>query len=184
MLKKWQFWAVVAAISSLVGLFTFGFTTDPKFVKSPLVGRPAPGFNLQPLAGGEPLSLRDLRGTPVVLNFWASWCVACRDEAAVLEAGHLRHEKEAGSIRVIGIAVQDTPEEAMAFARRYGKTYFLGLDNYSGEISLNYGLYGVPETFFIDREGIVRFKQVGAVTTEIMRREVEKLIAAGTGGSR
>ena len=181
MLKKWQFWAVVAAITSLVGLFAFGFTTDPKLVKSPLVGRPAPGFTVQPLAGGEPLSLRDVRGTPVVLNFWASWCLACRDEAAVLQAVHLRYEKEVGSIRVIGIAVQDTPEKAMAFARSYGKTYFLGLDSSSGEISLNYGLYGVPETFFIDREGIVRFKQIGAVTTEIMRREVEKLL---TGGSR
>lgn len=176
MLKKWQFWAVLAGILSMVGLFVFGFTTDPKFVKSPLLDRPAPAFTVTRLGGSEQLSLADLRGKPVVLNFWASWCAACREEAAILQATHLRYEKEAGKIRVIGIAIQDTEKKALAFAKRFGKTYFLAMDDTKGTISLNYGLYGVPETFFIDGQGIIRFKHVGAVTEELVRRYLDSLL--------
>lgn len=164
MLSSWKFWAVLAGIAVVVGLFTYGFTVDPKFVQSPLVGGPAPPFRVAGLEGRPPLSLNDLRGTPVVLNFWASWCVACRDEAAILQEAHLRYEKEADLLRVVGIAIQDTPEKAVAFAKRFGKTYYLGLDTPSGEASLAYGLYGVPETFLLAADGTVLDKRIGPVT--------------------
>lgn len=164
MIGSWKFWSVLAAIAVIVGLFAYGFTVDPKLVQSPLIGKPAPDFTVTRLGGGETLNLAALRGTPVILNFWASWCVACRDEAALLEQAHRRFGLEAGKLRVIGIAIQDTPEAARAFAERFGKTYFLALDNTAGDIALSYGLYGVPETFFIDGEGIIRYKQVGPVT--------------------
>jgi cytochrome c biogenesis protein CcmG/thiol:disulfide interchange protein DsbE len=177
LLKSWKFWAVMGALAALVGLFTFGFTTDPKYVASPLVGKPAPTFAVAQLNGKGRVSLAELKGTPVILNFWASWCVACRDEASVLQAAHLKFEQGEHRVRVIGIAIQDTPDQALGFAKRFGKTYFLGLDTPRGEISLNYGLYGVPETFFIDGKGRVRAKHVGAVTDAAFRREVEHLLA-------
>ena len=177
MMRSWKFWAALVAVVGLVVMFSYGLTVDPKLVKSPLLEQPAPAFTVTRLNGTETLSLTDLRGKPVVLNFWASWCVACREEARLLQAAYLDLDKDKGRVRVIGIAIQDTPEAAQAFADRYGKTYFLALDNKAGEISLNYGLYGVPETFFIDARGIIRFKKVGAVTHGDIYGYVEKMNA-------
>ena len=177
MLISWKFWVVMAAIAGLTGLFVFGFTVNPKLVLSPLVERPAPGFAVTELNTGQPLDLESLKGTPFLLNFWASWCVACRDEARLLEAAHRRWGQD-GKFRVIGIAVQDQPEEARKFARRFGKTYFLALDNSAGDISLNYGLYGVPESFFVDAQGIIRYKQIGAMTEQVLSEQIPKLIVS------
>jgi cytochrome c biogenesis protein CcmG/thiol:disulfide interchange protein DsbE len=173
-LRSWKFWSVMGGIAALVALFTFGFTTDPKKVPSPLVGLPASSFQVRQLNGTEQLSLAGLRGKPVLLNFWASWCVACREEAAILQQAHLTYEKERGVLRVIGIAIQDKPEPALAFARKYGKTYFLALDNEQGDIGLAYGLYGVPETFFINAQGIIVCKKIGPVTPEWIRDYAER----------
>lgn len=176
MFKSWKFWAVMGVIAGVSGLFFYGFTLDPKLVKSPLLNKPAPEFTMPLLGQNKSLSLKDLRGKPVILNFWASWCQACKAEALVLQAAYLRYDKGQQKIRVIGVAIQDKPKDAIAFAKRYGKTYTLGLDNEAGDISLSYGLYGVPETFFIDGKGIIRFKHVGAVTTEIIKKRVEKML--------
>ena len=175
MLRSWIFWSVLAGIAVVVGLFSYGFTVDPKLVRSPLIGKPAPDFTVTRLGGSDTLHLAELRGTPVILNFWASWCVACRDEAALLEEAHQRYELQEGAVKVIGIAIQDTPQAAMAFAKKFGKTYFLGLDNVEGDISISYGLYGVPETYFIDAQGIIRDKQVGAVTRKGIAAQVRAL---------
>ncbi len=96
----------------------------------------------------------------------------------MLEAAHRRYGEHPERFRVIGIAVQDEREAARKFARRFGKTYFLALDNPAGDIALNYGLYGVPETFFVDAEGIIRYKQVGALTREVVEEQVQKLLAS------
>jgi cytochrome c biogenesis protein CcmG/thiol:disulfide interchange protein DsbE len=168
----------MGAIASLVLLLAKGFDYNPKLVPSPLVGRPAPAFEVQQINGTGRVSLADLKGTPFILNFWASWCVACRDEARVLQQAHLSYEKDQKRIRVIGIAIQDTQVPALSFARQFGKTYFLALDDASGDIGLNYGLYGVPETFFVDANGIIQFKQIGPVTTEIIKKEVARITAA------
>lgn len=180
MMRSWIFWISIGAIVGVVGMFAYGLTIDPKLVKSPLLGQPAPDWNVTRLQGDVALGLRELRGKPLVLNFWASWCVACREEAVILQQAHLEFEKAQGRIRVVGIAIQDTPEKAMAFARKFGKTYFLGLDNAEGEISLNYGLYGVPETFFIDAKGIVRIKKVGAVTREDIENFMNQVVGEET----
>ena len=177
MLRSWKFWAVMIAIGAMTGLFVFGFTVDPKLVKSPLVNNPALGFAVTELNSGEALSLASLKGTPFLLNFWASWCVACRDEAHLLEETHRKYGQDPRAFRVIGIAVQDTPKAARDFARRFGKTYYLALDNEAGDVSLNYGLYGVPESFFVDGEGIIRYKQIGALKPDVIDREVPALLA-------
>ena len=177
MLTSWKFWLVMVAIAGLTGLFIYGFTVNPKLVKSPLVQRPAPGFAITDFNTGERLTLESLRGTPFLLNFWASWCVACRDEAHLLEAAHRRWGQD-GKFRVIGIAIQDTPDAARQFAKRFGKTYFLALDDTEGDVSLNYGLYGVPESFFVDAKGIIRYKQIGAMTEQVLAEQIPKLIAS------
>jgi cytochrome c biogenesis protein CcmG/thiol:disulfide interchange protein DsbE len=173
-IKSWKFWAVMGVLAALVAMFTYGFTTDPKLVPSPLVGKPAPAFGVAQLNGTGRVSLADLKGTPVILNFWASWCVACREEAGVLEAAHLKFEQGEHRVRVIGIAIQDTPDQALAFAKRFGKTYFLALDNAKGDIGLSYGLYGVPETFFIDAGGIIVCKKIGPVTPQWIEERVQQ----------
>lgn len=181
MLASWKFWAAIGVLAGLVALFTFGFTKDPKLVPSPLVGKSAPPFQVDRINGPGRISLADLKGTPVILNFWASWCVACRDEAALLQAAYVKYDQGQHKVRVIGIAIQDTPDKALAFARHFGKTYFLGLDNAQGDISLSYGLYGVPETFFINGDGWIHCKQIGPLTGQRIDEEVAKLPGAAKG---
>ncbi len=176
MLNSWKFWTVMGFIGGFVALMAFGFTKNPRIMKSPLVGRAAPSFEITEMNTGESLSSAALKGTPYLLNFWASWCAACRDEAPYLKAAHDKYEKGRGGFRVIGIAIQDTLEKANAFARRFGKKYYLAMDNQQGDISLNWGLYGVPETFFVDGQGIISHKHIGALTWEVTQREVERLL--------
>ena len=173
---NWKFWTVMSAIIGVVGLLAFGFTKNPKLVKSPLVGTLAPAFKITEMNTGEALGSTALQGTPYLLNFWASWCAACRDEAPFLKGAHEKYEKARRNFRVIGIAIQDTPEKANAFARRFGKKYFLAMDNQRGDVSLNWGLYGVPETFFVDARGIITHKHIGALTWKVTQREVERLL--------
>ena len=175
---SWKFWAAWAMIGGLIGLFAFGFTTDPKLVPSPLIGKPARSFDLQLLNGTQTVSLEDFRGKPLVLNFWASWCVECRSEASELEAFHQEHSAKGDAV-VVGVAIQDTVDQAQAFAQRFGKTYLLGLDNEAGQIALDYGIYGVPETFIIDANGVIRTKQVGGVTRAWLDQQLEKLAQEG-----
>ena len=133
MWKSWKFWTVWAILGGLIGLFAFGFTTDPKKVPSPLIGHEAPNFQLINLWSGESVELSALRGKPIVLNFWASWCVECQQEAHILEAFHKRYgETVPPQVHILGVAIQDKSAQAQAFARRFNKTYFLGLDNTNG----------------------------------------------------
>lgn len=180
MWKSWKFWSVWAVLGGLIGLFAFGFTTDPKKVPSPLIGHEAPNFELVNLWNGQSVDLHALRGKPVILNFWASWCLECRSEAHILEAFHQRYGRlDSPQVHILGVAIQDTAEQAQAFAKQFNKTYFLGLDNTAGNIALEYGIYGVPETFFIDSQGQIRFKQIGGVTAELMQQKVDELLGQG-----
>ncbi len=173
--KSWKFWTISSGILCFIALLAYGFTTDPKNVPSPWIGKAAPEFTVTHLDGQQKLSLSDLRGKPVVLNFWGSWCPSCRDEAHVLEAFYQNYSVQQDQVHVIGIAFQDTIEKAQAFAQRFRKTYFLALDSPSGDITLDYGIYGAPETFFIDKAGIIQHKHVGAVTPQILEEQFSKL---------
>lgn len=136
--------------------------------------RPAPDFSLPILVNGaalgrrdgEPLALSELRGRPVVVNFWASWCVPCKREAPRLEAAWQRHRR--GGLVMLGVDVKDLTQDALAFVRRYGQKYPSVRDK-SDDASEAYGLTGVPETFFVDRQGRV----VAHVLGEISSRQLE-----------
>ncbi|HXH82438.1 MAG TPA: TlpA disulfide reductase family protein [Candidatus Tectomicrobia bacterium] len=173
MTRAWR-WLLPAAALPVLALLAYGFRVDPRDVPSPLVGRPAAAFTLTSF-DGAPVRLDEHRGKVVVLNFWASWCYpACYEEAPVLERGW-RAYRDRG-VAVLGVDIQDKEERARAFLRDFGLTFPNAPDPH-GKVSVDYGVYGVPETFFIDRAGRIRAKHVGAVTEAVFRQHVEALLA-------
>ena len=153
--------------ASLLVLLIYGmfFASNPSQIPTPQIGKKAYPFTTRTF-DGEPISLEQFRGKPVVLNFWASWCISCKTEARILEAAH-QHFTPKGAV-FIGIAINDTREASLAFIRRFGKTYLLAPDGKTGDISLDYGVTAVPETFLIDKNGIIQNKIMGAVSMEIL----------------
>jgi cytochrome c biogenesis protein CcmG/thiol:disulfide interchange protein DsbE len=168
-------WLIPLAVLPVLGLLAYGFWTDPKGeVKSPLIGRPAAPFTL-PTFAGTPVALEGLRGRVVVVNFWASWCVpACYEEAPVLQQAWRDDEKR--GVTLVGINVQDKDEAARQFMEQFGFTFPNAMD-VGGKVAVDYGVYGVPETFFIDRKGRIRERKVGAITDEVFRGHLERLLA-------
>lgn len=163
---------LLAGVAGALALLTINIAGPRTAVDTPIVGRPAPAFDLETLDGGR-LSVADLRGSPVVVNFWASWCIPCREEAPLLTAA--AEEYEAQGLRVVGIVYQDSPQSARDFMGRYGQTY-PGLVDPDGRTAIDYGVFGIPETFFVDRTGVVRSRQVGPVTEESLRKEIEAIL--------
>ncbi|NJD27142.1 MAG: TlpA family protein disulfide reductase [Chloroflexi bacterium] len=163
---------LVAGVAALVVFLTVNVGRPAGPVDTPIVGRPAPAFDLDTLAGGR-LSLAQLRGSAVVLNFWASWCIPCREEAPLLTAADATYGPR--GVRVIGVVYQDSADNARDFMRRYGQTY-PGLLDPSGRTAIDYGVFGIPETFFIDASGVVRSRQVGALTADDRRRQIEAIV--------
>ena len=170
---------------TLAALFYFRLGAgDPSRIPSALIGRPVPATDLPPLPGfvrdGQPvpgLSATDFNGNVTLLNVWASWCVPCHDEAPLLMriAGDKR-------IRVVGINYKDQPDNARRFLGRYGNPFAsIGADQ-NGRASIDWGVYGVPETFLIGRDGRIAFKLVGPITAHnlegVLKPEIEKALAA------
>lgn len=154
-----------------------GLNLDPTSRESVMLGKKAFDFQGSWIQGSEfasgdktTMNLNNFLGKPVIVNFWASWCVSCRSEAGELEKFWRAHGKE---VAVVGVAVQDEEQSALAFARQFGKTYPLGLDQ-SGKAGIEYGVTGVPETFFISADGIIIQKHVGPVTVKLMEEWIKK----------
>ena len=164
---------IIFGVVFVLATLYYGLTSvDVSRVPSALIGKPAQFFRVAWVQGREIIpaqqgaagfSLDDFKGKPVVVNFWASWCVACREEAHELEA--FWQANKGGDVGVVGIAIQDSVEAALGFARQYGKTYVLGLDE-DGKAGIDYGVSGVPETFIIDAKGVIVHKEVGPVTAK------------------
>jgi cytochrome c biogenesis protein CcmG, thiol:disulfide interchange protein DsbE len=172
--------AVLALVGLLTALFGFGLRGDPTIVRSPLVGRGAPGFDLRALNGGGRVRLSSLRGQVVVVNFWASWCGPCRVEHPALEAAWARYRDQ--GVVVLGIGYQDRPGDARAFLRELGGDWPVLLDPGS-RTALAYGVTGVPETFFVDRRGRVAYKAFGPVSYEVLTDQINALLPGGSEGS-
>ncbi|PTT82720.1 DsbE family thiol:disulfide interchange protein [Pelomonas sp. HMWF004] len=153
-----------------------GLSRDPRELPSPLIGKPAPAFSLPTLddagKGDGPLfSPQDMRGRVWVLNVWASWCVSCREEHPVL-----LELAKTGVVPLVGLDYKDRPDQAQGWLDRLGNPYTLSALDADGRVGMDYGVYGVPETYVIDKAGIVRFKQIGAVTPEVLKNKMLPLI--------
>jgi len=151
--------AVIAPAVGLLALLGYGFTREARYIPTPFLAKPAPAFALT-LFDGSALRLGDLRGKVVFLNFWASWCPPCRAEARTLEAAWQKYRDQ--GVVFVGVNIQDEEENARAFIQEFGITYPNGIDRGS-RIAIDYGVWGLPETYFIDREGRITHKQIGAL---------------------
>ncbi len=167
-----RFLLPLAVFLGLVVFLALGLRLDPREVPSPLVGKPAPAFTTTLLSRPETTLSRDeLRGKVWLLNVWASWCVACREEHPVLVEFARR-----ASVPIYGLNYKDKREDGLKWLGRFGNPYTESLYDPQGRIGLDYGVYGVPETFVIDRAGVVRYKHVGAITPEFLRDTLEPLL--------
>lgn len=153
---------VVAALAA-------SFGRDPHEIRTPMIGRPAPAFALRDVTTSEELSLAALRGTPVVINFWATWCVPCLQEHAALVS---TAASRGSDVQFIGVVYDDTPERVREFLQQHGRAYPSLLDEH-GRTAIAYGVYGVPETFFVNRSGVIAAKHTGALTTTLLTRNLE-----------
>ncbi|MEO5363029.1 MAG: TlpA family protein disulfide reductase [Magnetococcus sp. DMHC-8] len=143
-----------------------------KETTTPTVLSRAPDFTLETF-DGPPWRLGDHLGKPVVLNFFASWCVPCGEEAPAFEEGYQEFKQK--GVQFVGIASQDTHSKAKEFVRKYGLTYPSGLDA-SGVIREAYGVFGMPTTFFVDKKGFINYLHIGGVNRNLMRHELEKIL--------
>ncbi len=171
MMKK-RFALPLLVFGVVVAFMAAGLTLNPREVPSPLIGKPAPAFSLPLLdAPGRSLSPQDLRGKVWLLNVWASWCVACRlEHPLVLEAAR------SGVVPIYGLNYKDKPADAREWLARFGNPYVSSLSDAEGLVGIDFGVYGVPETFVIDKQGIVRHKIIGPLTPETLRDTVVPLV--------
>ena len=167
MRRGWMYLLPAALFALLAVGFYGGLETDTTVLPSPLIDQPAPEFALPPLAGGGAgFSSADLNGKVSLVNVFASWCVPCRAEHPVLNA--LAQSKR---VPIYGINYKDKPEAARAWIAELGNPYKrIGADN--GRVAIDWGVYGVPETFVVDREGRIRYKHVGPLTQADLDRKI------------
>lgn len=166
---------ILVAISiSIITVAYKGLQMDMSHIPTVLLNKPALEFRVPVISGAGNFNpqeddfakLADFKGKGLIINFWASWCVSCRQEAQNLEAFWRQH-RASSDVALIGIAIQDTKEDALSFVESYGKTYLIGLD-VDGRAALDYGVTGAPETFFIDGNGVIKHKITGPVDVAIL----------------
>jgi cytochrome c biogenesis protein CcmG, thiol:disulfide interchange protein DsbE len=151
-----------------------GLRHDPRELPSALVGKPAPAFALPVLdAQGQSQTMQasELRGKVWILNVWASWCAACRTEHPLLV-----EFAEKSPVPVYGLNYKDSTPAALAWLRQMGNPYKQSLVDADGRVGIDFGVYGVPETYIIDAQGVVRYRQVGPVTREVLERQIQPLL--------
>ena len=155
---------------ALVLLLALGLRLNPREVPSPLIGKPAPAFELPLLhAPDKRLSQKDMLGSVWVLNVWASWCPPCLVEHPVVT-------ELAKSVPVVGLNYKDTREDALPWLKRNGDPFKFSLFDAKGRIAMDYGVYGVPETYVIDQKGVIRYKHIGPLTPEVAQKKVAPLV--------
>ena len=157
----------------VMGFLAKGLFLDPREVPSPLIGKPAPAFTAPVLGeSGKEFSAKEMLGKVWLLNVWASWCAACREEHPLLL------EMREHDIPLYGLAYKDTDAEASAVLKEMGNPYLLTATDADGKIGINYGVYGVPETYLIDKLGVIRYKQIGPITPDALREKILPLLEA------
>jgi cytochrome c biogenesis protein CcmG/thiol:disulfide interchange protein DsbE len=152
----------------LVAFLAIGLRHDPHEVPSPLIDKPAPAFQLAQLRDPtQTFSAADMRGKVWLLNVWASWCITCRDEHPLL----LQYARS-GALPIYGLNYKDKREAALSWLGELGDPYVLSVSDTDGRVGIDYGVYGAPETYLIDRNGVIRFKQIGPVTPDIWQDKI------------
>jgi cytochrome c biogenesis protein CcmG/thiol:disulfide interchange protein DsbE len=161
------------ALAVLLGLLlAYGLKLDPRKIPSPLVGKPLPAFALQTVADPKRVvSSEELRGRVYLLNVWASWCVACREEHPLLN-----ELARAKAVTLIGLNYKDQRPAALGWLNQLGNPYELSLADADGRLGIELGVYGVPETFVIDKQGVIRYKQIGPITPEVWDKTLAPLL--------
>ena len=163
-----RFLAPLAIFLVVLGFLYFGLRLDPREVPSPLVGKPAPAFDLPVLQQPDKHFVpADMKGKVWLLNVWASWCVTCREEHPLLV--ELSGKKV---LPILGLNYKDKDDDAKAWLKRLGNPYDLSVVDADGRIGIDYGVYGVPETYLIDADGVIRFKQIGALTPAVLEQKL------------
>lgn len=158
---------------ALVALLGVGLTLNPREVPSPLVGKPAPAFQLPLLhEPARSFSNKDMAGKVWLLNVWASWCVSCRVEHPVL-----MELSKTGTVPLYGLNYKDRREDGIPWLKQFGDPYVLSIHDLEGRLGIDYGVYGVPETFLIDKKGVIRYKHIGPVTEEALRAKILPLVS-------
>lgn len=167
-----KFLIPIIAFALLGGLLWKGLSLDPRLIPSPLIGKAIPDFSLtrvhQPK---ETISPNDLNGRVYLLNVWASWCVACRQEHPLL-----MEIQRSQLVPVIGLNYKDKQKDARGFLRNLGNPYKMSLADLNGRVGIDLGVYGVPETFVIDKQGIIRHKHTGPITEKALLDEIMPVV--------
>ena len=171
-MMRWQYLAPLAIFVVLLSFLAVGLKLNPREVPSPLIGKPAPTFQLSRLdRPAQAIARNVLLGKVWMLNVWASWCAACRDEHP-----HLVAFSRKQLLPIYGLNYKDKREDAQRWLGRFGDPYEASLFDADGRVGIDFGVYGVPETFVIDKQGVVRFKHIGPVTPEVLRDKIEPLL--------
>ena len=169
-MKKFAIPLVVFAV--IVGFLAVGLRLDPREVPSPYIGKPAPAFSLPRLNEPErTIGPADMKGRVWLLNVWASWCVSCRAEHEVVT-----RLAKTGEVPIVGLNYKDERDAALAWLRRLGDPYETSAVDAKGDVGIDWGVYGVPETFVIDKDGIVRHKHIGPVTEKSVSETILPLV--------
>jgi len=162
----------LAVFLVLCGFLFVGLFLNPREVPSPLIDKPAPAFTLNQLhRPDQKLGLDDMKGKVWLLNVWASWCVACREEHPLL----VEFSKQR-IVPIVGLNYKDEPAAGMRWLRELGDPYTVSVVDRDGRVGIDYGVYGVPETFVIDKQGVIRYKQIGPVTAEVLEKKILPLV--------
>jgi cytochrome c biogenesis protein CcmG/thiol:disulfide interchange protein DsbE len=171
-MKALKYLLPLALFAALLAFLGVGLSLNPREVPSPLIGKPAPAFALPRLDNtAQTVSREDLLGKVWMLNVWASWCAPCRDEHPLVIDIAKRQ-----LVPVYGLNYKDQPAAASNWLRNLGDPYRATLVDADGRVGIDFGVYGVPETFIIDRQGIVRLKHTGPLTPEVVRTRIEPLL--------
>jgi cytochrome c biogenesis protein CcmG/thiol:disulfide interchange protein DsbE len=163
----------LAAFVVLVAFLAIGLNLNPRDVPSPLVGKPAPDFKLPLLSDpAKSFSPAEMKGKVWLLNVWASWCVSCRQEHPVL----VSFAKQ-GNVPIVGLNYKDQVADGKKWLVDFGDPYMLSAVDADGRVGINYGVYGVPETYVIDKHGLIRFKHTGPITADSLKTQILPLVA-------
>jgi cytochrome c biogenesis protein CcmG/thiol:disulfide interchange protein DsbE len=165
-------WPLVAFLV-LVAFLYVGLGLNPHEVPSPLIGKPAPAFTLPQLHDPvKQFSAQDMKGKVWLLNVWASWCVSCREEHPVLV--ELARQN---IVPIYGLDYKDKREDGLDWLERGGNPYVLSASDTEGRVGIDYGVYGVPETYVIDKQGVIQYKEIGPVTPQSLQNKILPLVA-------